>query len=150
MTNDNNGQTKRVNPEMLRLLRFGAVGVGNTAVDWAVFWLLFSGLHLHYGAAQTVSYLCGTLNSYLWNRKWTFASKEPVRVAEALKFLLVNGLCLGLSYLLLYVCSDVLGWNMLFSKLTVTVLLLLVNYAASKWWVFVPGEKRKEGESLEP
>ncbi|WP_068776152.1 GtrA family protein [Paenibacillus sp. FJAT-26967] len=127
---------KKISPELIRLFRFGIVGVSNTLVDWAVFWLLLSGLGMHYVAAQTFAYLCGTLNSFLWNRKWTFASKESFRAAEAAKFFLVNGICLASSYALLFVCRDVFGWNMPVSKLVVTVLLLMVNYAASRLWVF--------------
>ncbi|MVO98665.1 GtrA family protein [Paenibacillus lutrae] len=138
---------KKISPELIRLIRFGIVGVSNTLVDWAVFWLLLSGLEMHYVAAQTFAYLCGTLNSFLWNRRWTFASKGPFKTAEAVKFFLVNGICLASSYALLFVCMDVFDWNTLFSKLVVTILLLMVNYAASRLWVFKSPDSANKASS---
>jgi len=46
----------------------------NTVVDFAVFALLAAG-GLSVLLAQWLAYGCGVLNSYLWNRRWTFRVK---------------------------------------------------------------------------
>jgi putative flippase GtrA len=55
-----------------RLVRFGLVGVVNTAVDLAVFATLFYGLAVPLLVANSLGYLMGLANSYLLNSRWTF------------------------------------------------------------------------------
>jgi len=54
-----------------RPLRFGLVGICNTAVDFAVFLSLLK-LGVPAVPAAVAGFACGTVNSYLLNRYWTF------------------------------------------------------------------------------
>ncbi len=54
-------------------IKFALVGLLNTAVDVAIFFLL-TWVNTPYVAAQVVSYSCGAANSYLLNKFWTFRS----------------------------------------------------------------------------
>lgn len=63
---------------MIQILRFGGVGVANTAIDFAITNLLVALMHPQ-GAPLLMAIslvACGaaTLNSYLLNRRWTFRS----------------------------------------------------------------------------
>lgn len=71
--------------KLVTLLRFGTVGVGNTLIDFGVFFLL-TALNVPYLLAQVCSYTAGILNSYIWNRTWTFRVKEKVRGQEIIRF----------------------------------------------------------------
>jgi putative flippase GtrA len=69
--------------ELGRMLRFGLVGVTNTAVTLATFWLL-----VHAGtpapAASALGFAAGAANGYRLNRTWTFraASRGPGTLAR--------------------------------------------------------------------
>jgi len=65
------------------VVRFGVVGVSNTALGFGVFW---SAHHLMPAmGAQCLSYAVGMLWSYYWNRRWTFQSQGRV-ASEAMRF----------------------------------------------------------------
>ncbi|WP_325048410.1 GtrA family protein [Paenibacillus sp. CAA11] len=97
----------------LPLIRFGLVGVLNTAVDFIVFALLtYAGLP--YLAAQCVAYSCGIANSYIVNRSWTFKAKSQRTGRELASFVLVNlGTLALVSALLaaLHTYTDWLCWS---------------------------------------
>ncbi|MCK5057005.1 MAG: GtrA family protein [Candidatus Aminicenantes bacterium] len=120
---------------ILQFVKFNIVGIMNTAVDFAIFALL-TVLGLHHMIAQVISYSCGIVNSYLWNKFWTFKQKREFSSAEALKFLIVNIISLGVSLVFLYIFRDRAGLSVLVSKLIATLFSLVVNFIGNKFWVF--------------
>ena len=56
-----------------RFAKFGIVGCINTAIDFGLFLFLFYSLDVPLLWANTASYLIALLNSYLMNKRWTFA-----------------------------------------------------------------------------
>jgi putative flippase GtrA len=119
----------------LQLIKFQAVGLVNTLIDFGVFAILYS-LGMGYALAQVISYSCGTLNSYLLNRRWTFAEDRRISRWAPMKFVALNGICLGLSVLLLHLFTVRMGFPVSFSKIGVTLLIMVINFAASKLLVF--------------
>jgi putative flippase GtrA len=120
---------------ILQFVKFNLVGIMNTAVDFAVFTLL-TFLGMQYLIAQVISYSCGIVNSYLWNKFWTFQQKKGFSSAEVLKFIIVNIVSLGVSLFFLYIFRDKVGLHVLVSKLIATLLAVIVNFAGNKFWVF--------------
>lgn len=113
-------------------LRFLVVGASNTLID-ACLYLLLTRL-LGFGSlpalAKAISYSAGVLNSFYWNRSWTFRSRASARTS-LLPFLLVNlasvllnsaamsiGLALHLPEPAAFVLatSASLIWNFIWSK----------------------------------
>ncbi|WP_322907745.1 GtrA family protein [Paenibacillus campi] len=116
----------------IQAVRFAAVGVSNTAIDFIVFMLL---QHLTgVAAAQIIGYSAGTANSYYWNRKWTFARGTGWNGGELLRFIIVNvSVALITSVVISFIPSTIPVW---IAKLCVTVLGLGINFGFSKLWVF--------------
>lgn len=72
-------------------LRFLVVGACNTLIDAGLYflftrWLGLGGLP---ALAKALSYSAGVLNSFYWNRAWTFRSRASARTS-LLPFVLVN------------------------------------------------------------
>jgi putative flippase GtrA len=65
----------------MRILKFGSVGLLNTAVDFVVFNLLVLALGMPIALANVLSYSVGIANSWFWNSRWTFADR-PTRSAR--------------------------------------------------------------------
>lgn len=122
-----------------QILKFNLVGVLNTLVDFGLFTLLYF-LGNDYLAAQFVSYIGGTANSYVFNKYWTFEHRggNPVNKKEMIRFLAINACSLGTSLLLLYLFHDILSLPVLFSKVLATGMTLILNFAGYKLWVFKP------------
>lgn len=70
-------------PVLWQIAKFALVGVSNTAIDFGVLNLL-AGVTSTFGgfgiaAINIFSFLSALLNSYFWNKTWTFGSKKKNR-----------------------------------------------------------------------
>jgi putative flippase GtrA len=75
------------------LARYGVVGISNTLLSAACYAALVS-LDAVAVAAATVAFALGSVNGFLWNRRWTFAGSEA---ASPLRYVAVQAA--GLAYL---------------------------------------------------
>ncbi|MGD0613127.1 MAG: GtrA family protein [Anaerolineales bacterium] len=117
-------------------VKFGMVGVLNTVVDLGTYfvltrWLGMAGLPV---AAKSISYGVGILNSFFWNKTWTFRSNASTW-KTLIPFILVSlaglamntgGMQLGLYVLhlpelvaLALATVFTLAWNFVFSKFVI-------------------------------
>ncbi|MFF2909587.1 GtrA family protein [Paenibacillus sp. NPDC057934] len=124
----------------IQFLKFNAVGLLNTLIDFAVFTLLHS-LGMMYGLAQVFSYSAGTANSFILNKKVTFrdsnrSGKNGFDRIQLLKFIILNLAVLGISLLLMQVLTDRFGVQVLLSKVLVTFVTVVINFFGSRKWVF--------------
>lgn len=114
--------------------RFCTVGVGNTLIDFGVFFLL-AACHVPYLPAQICSYSAGIINSYVWNRKWTFRVKRKADRKEIMRFLMINLAASGITFLLLYAFQKG-GCSLLVSKFAATIGGMMMNFIGNRIWVF--------------
>lgn len=127
-----------------QFVKFGLVGVMNTAVDYAAFTILLW-ISVHYLAAQCLSYAAGTVNSYFVNKYWTFGERTSQGGGrQFVRFALLNGATLSASLGLLYMFTGRLHLHPLAGKLLVTAVTVVLNFAGSKLWVF-PDVRRQSG-----
>ncbi len=55
----------------VQFIKFGMVGVSNTVVSLATYYL-FTFFGVHYLIANALGFVTGTLNAYYWNSKFVF------------------------------------------------------------------------------
>lgn len=115
-------------------VKFALVGVLNTGIDVAAFFLL-TWMGVPYVAAQVVSYSSGAANSYLLNKLWTFRSCG-LSYAEIVRFVIVNLVSLGISVVSLTFLYDTAGLGLASAKGGATVCALAANFLGNKLWVF--------------
>ncbi|HEX7055655.1 MAG TPA: GtrA family protein [Bacilli bacterium] len=118
-----------------RFIKFNVVGILNTLVDFALFFLL-NKLGVTPGVAQACSYTGGLVNSFLLNKSWTFKHNEQISAKQILLFVGVNVTSLGLSLIVLHLFISLLGWPVSISKILVTGFTMVINYAGYKKLVF--------------
>ena len=127
--------------------KFSLVGVLNTAIDFGILNLLIfatgitQGLGIFFIAG--ISFSCATINSYFWNRDFTFGSSRkaaqsfPIFAVVTLIGLLINS---SLVYLLStyvfsqFVTSATLAPNL--AKVVATFVSLVWNFAGYRLIVF--------------
>ncbi|EMI09302.1 MULTISPECIES: GtrA family protein [Anoxybacillus] len=126
--------------EKMMLVRFAVVGIGNTLVDFVVFFLLAS-IGVPYVFSQVCSYSAGMMNSYVWNRTWTFQVRKKASVQEFLQFIFINLVSLSTTIVLLYLLHKLAGMQLFSSKAVATVAGMAVNFAGSRFWVFERGRR---------
>ena len=57
---------------LVQLIKYGIIGVSNTLLTLAVFYVVNTLLDMSYGVANTLGYVLGLINSFVWNRTWVF------------------------------------------------------------------------------
>ncbi len=128
---------------VIQFLRFSIVGLGNTAVDFAVFFLLTWG-GVPYLIAQAISYSSGVFTSFYFNRKWTFKVTHKYNVLEIAKFIIVNGLSLLVASSLLFIVQDVYHLELWLGKILATGGSTVFNFTANRLWVFAKYQAKGE------
>lgn len=117
------------------LVRFGVVGLSNTAIGFGAFWTAHRVLRA--AVAQGIAYTLGTLWSYYWNRRWTFQSQGKVASEAGRFFSLQIGFML-LSSALLGLLVDHAHLPSAPCWLAVSALVTVLNFVASRYWAFKP------------
>jgi putative flippase GtrA len=93
---------------LLRAVRFGMVGVSNTAIGLGLIWLAWHGLGWPDLPANLLGYGVGFAWSYALNRRWTFRHDGPVRASVA-RFALVCGFSYALNLAVLAAARAAMG-----------------------------------------
>lgn len=73
------------NDGIVQFIKFGLVGISNTAVDWIVYYSVAGFIITSTNAKPTVkaiSFVVAVVNSYIWNTIWTFKKEYQRSVGK--------------------------------------------------------------------
>lgn len=90
----------------IQLIKYGLVGVSNTAVTFIVFVLLNSILCVNFYISNVLGYIAGVINSFIWNKKWVFKSVSDRVKREMLLFIVGFAVCYLLQMALLWILMN--------------------------------------------
>ncbi len=139
-----------------QIARFGIVGVFNTGIDV----LTLNGLLWRFPTHSTnlllafnsLAYFVAAVNSFVFNKYWTFRSRQGITGRELVRFAIVT--------LVGFLCSDSLIWifgtllhplisRPVFwanaSKLSSVIGTMLISYLGMRLWVFRGGRTALPG-----
>lgn len=119
-----------------KFIKFGITGGLNSLVDFLVYSLLFRLLGTGELLAQIVGYSAGTLNSYIFNKSWTFQDRGKFFSPKLVKFIVVNLVSLGVSLLVMEGLVHFFEFHWIVNKILVTGVTICINFAGSRLWVF--------------
>ena len=94
--------------------------------------------------SAAVAWVLSVLFAYVTNRRWVFHSEAKGAKAIGKEFAAFLGARLGtglLDMLIMYLCVDLLGWNDMVMKLASNVIVVILNYILSKFFIFKKKEK---------
>lgn len=126
------------NGKLKHISRFSVVGVTNTMIDFIMFTVFNGFIGVNYTLSQVIGYSCGVINSFIFNKKWTFSDNENKRkmYKEVVRFIIVNLLSLAVTLVLMNILVKSLSVNVYISKVIVTFLAQIINFLAYKLLVF--------------
>lgn len=132
--------------KLLEFVKFSVVGIINTAIDFAVFFVCYSILHFDSSFSQIFGYTAGMLNSFLMNKRWTFEDRTKGRkvLLKAVKFAFTNVVSLLLSIGVIKLSKLYMSNSILIAKILATLCAQGVNYVLYKFWVFTKVEADNE------
>ncbi|MBI2415402.1 MAG: GtrA family protein [Candidatus Kerfeldbacteria bacterium] len=125
-----------------QFIKFSVVGASNTVIDFIVYITLTRGFDWwgqHPIAANTVSFFIATVNSYIWNKRWTFNHPGTNHHVLFVKFFIANGSSFVL-YTALFAWLTGLGWYDLLVKVLLIGLVLVWNFVLTKLWVYTTAD----------
>jgi len=117
-----------------QFIKFGIVGVANTAITIATYSLLVY-LGVNFIIANITGYAIGIVNSYIWNSKYVF-NIDKSNYGVMVKFIGVNLIVLIINTLLLYFLVKVILWNKYYSQYVTVIVGFFINYILNKICVF--------------
>lgn len=121
------------------LLLYGIFGVLTTLINIVVYSLCYERIGISNVASNVVAWILSVLFAFITNKIWVFDSKSmevSVLLKEAVSFFgcrLATGL---LDLAIMYVTVDVMAWNSMLMKCISNVIVIVVNYIASKLVIF--------------
>lgn len=132
------------------LILYAVFGLLTTLVNTAVYWLCAHPLGMPVVPSSVAAWILAVLFAYLTNRTWVFHSearggREIAR--EVFSFFLARLATGALDWALMYVFAEKLGWNDMLVKIAVNILVIVLNYIASRLIVFRHKTKQKPSES---
>lgn len=121
------------------ILAYLFFGVLTTVVNYVVYLPCYNLLGLSAAVSNGIAWVAAVAFAYLTNKPFVFKSHDwslQTVIPELTKFI---GCRLGSGFAetaILFVTVDLLGWNGNLWKLVTSVLVVILNYAASKLLVF--------------
>lgn len=135
------GKVKALYLKHEEIVNYLIVGVLNTIVSWAAWFIcaytiLDAQVVWQNVALSVISWVVGVVFGYFMNRIFVFKSKEPNILKEFLQFSGGRVSTWLLDLVMMVLMVNVLRINEAFSKIFVSVLVMIGNYVISKLFVF--------------
>lgn len=128
----------RASPENMNksFHRFLIVGAVSTAVNYALFVMLFTTTALSYLVASMIGYISGMLFGYVLNRSWTFGADVPSTLHEIFLYAAVYAFSLALNTVVLAGGVEVVGLSPLIANIVAIGVSTCSNYIGLRFFVF--------------
>ncbi len=141
---------------LLQFIKFGLVGVSNTAISYGIdmlcYYVLLSGAPWPDGTkvivSSAIAFIVSVTNSYYWNNRFVFGQGEKKTARQHLLTYGKTVLCYGVTGLVLAPLikswATSLGIAYWLGSLMSLVVTIPLNFILNKRWAF--GEKRPSEE----
>jgi putative flippase GtrA len=121
--------------DIAQFIKFGAVGISNTAISLAVYYLcLFMGIQ--YLAANTLAFIISVTNAYYWNHRFVFKKEGGLSLKSYLKTFASYGVTFLVSTALMAALVQGLGASEKLAPLACLCVTIPMNFLLNKFWSF--------------
>ena len=132
---------KNIKPFFFQLTKFGATGAANFAVDIGILALLVIIFYpqgniptTSFAIFKTISFVLATINSYIWNKYWSFQDKESSDILQEFgKFILVSSIGLVLNVIVATIVKSLHGLTDLDPKTWAAISAMVASVAVLTW-----------------
>ncbi|MCL2661773.1 MAG: GtrA family protein [Oscillospiraceae bacterium] len=127
---------------LIQFIKFGMVGLLNTVVALAFYYLFILINPALYQVGNAVGWIVGVLNSVFWNRKLVFkdSTEKPLKILG--KSYVAYGGSLLLTIILLHIQVEWIGISTVVAPLICLVFTIPINFLVNKYWAFKKGGKK--------
>jgi len=119
---------------IVQFIKFCIIGVSNTIIWFGIYYLLLY-FYVYYLLANIIAFVFSVLNSYLWNRKFTF-TKNTTTLFTITRLYASYGITTLLGTGLLYFFVDIVGLSKIISPVINIGITTVINFLLNKYFVF--------------
>ncbi len=116
-------------------IKYGLVGVSNTFITMVVIWSMLKLFGLPDIISNISGYIAGVLNSFIWNKQWTFKSTDSW-MGSAIRFGIVFAICYLLQLGLLLYLNAHLSIDPYYNHLIAMAFYTVINFLMNKYFTF--------------
>lgn len=114
--------------------RFSFVGILNTVLDFAAFFVFYNLFGLWFVAAHLMAFAIALANSFIFNALWTFKNlKRDQLIKQVSVFVIIGVIGLVFSTIVIFIAQQFM-W-VYYAKILAMAVSLIWNYVGS--WLFV-------------
>lgn len=125
-------------------------GACTTVLNFVLFLFCFHVFGWPGWLSNTVAWWPSVVFAWWTNRLWVFDAPKrlsPWGLTRELAAFTGSRLFTGIAdVFLIWITVDVARWNEVAMKIVVGVLVVILNYAISRWWVFKAGRQERRNE----
>lgn len=121
---------------LLKILKFGIVGLLGLIVDFGITWLCKEKLRMNKYVANTLGFSFAATNNFILNRIWTFHSADPAVYRQYLSFVAVALVGLVLNNLIIYFLNEKRQLNFYAAKAIAIAIVMLWNFSINYLYTF--------------
>ncbi len=135
---------RRVFRKYREFILYGIFGFFTTFLNIGIYWFCYEKLCFANIPADAVAWVASVLFAFFTNKKWVFESKDnsaETIVHEIVAFFgcrIFTGL---VDMLIMYMAVDIMGWYPTVWKIISNVIVIILNYLASRLIVFKKSSK---------
>ena len=131
------------------IIRYLIIGVLTTMVSLGVYYILTLTVFdpkkaIELQITNIISWIASVTFAYFTNRSFVFQQTQKMSLKEAVNFYLSRLSTLGIDMIMMYIFVTLLDFNDKIIKLIVQVVVIVLNYVFSKFFVFNKKEVKYE------
>ena len=119
-----------------QFLKFGMVGLSNTAISLGIYYLFIAMDKDWYLAGNTVGFIISVLNSYYFNNRFVFKKTQSGHFKPIIKTYIAYGSTFVLSTVLLFIMIEYLKIPETIAPLINLAITVPTNFIINKKWTF--------------
>ena len=129
----------------LQFVKFGIVGVSNTAISLLVYYAVLLLNKDWYQIGNAAGFIVSVLNSFYWNSKFVFKVQDN-QLSRLVKTFTAYGSNLLLGAVLLHLFIEKLGISAFIAPLINLCITIPLNFVLNKFWVMkkTPGNEKEK------
>jgi putative flippase GtrA len=123
----------------MRVVRYLFAGGCTTLVNFMLYTLLTRAAEMNANISNVIAVSASILFAYIINKLFVFVSKTESPLAllrELLAFVGARSMVILLEIVGLYIFHTMLGLYDIAVKATLTIIVMILNYIVSRYWVF--------------
>ena len=128
------------------LILYGVFGVLTTVVNIAVYYVFTNFIGVNYLISNAFAWFLSVLFAYITNKLFVFNSKSFEAkgiIKEGIAFFGARAFSGVLDMTIMYIFVDLLTMNDFIVKIISNILVILINYFLSKYWIFKKDEETR-------